>query len=368
MGHYRAVRTVAQIGPLPPPYGGVSVHVRRLSSALSKLGLRVVVLTQPGAAPISDVDVMPLRRFSWQGWLTSGGLRLGADVVHCHEGWEWSPGLLIAAALGVRVVVTVHSEVSLQGLERMTFRYRVASRMLLGCRRVHWIAVSESIADGLAQRGVRPCNISVSPAYIPVPSSDRVDDAIPEELRAFLDAHDPVLTVYGWRVSTTTDGADLYGFDLALKAVSGVRVESPMCGLVVLIPSGDPHDRIERLRDDVSVSGMGSDVCIWTSPLPDPTGLWEATDVLLRPTRSDGDSVSIREVLSLGGRVVASNCCARPVGVGLFASGDPDALVAAINETLAVALDVTDTVAQEPKGLDAVLTAYRHPSILKSHG
>jgi glycosyltransferase involved in cell wall biosynthesis len=47
-----------------------------------------------------------------------------------------------------------------------------------------------------------------------------------------------------------------------------------------------------------------------------------ASDVFVRPTFTDGDSISVREALSLGIPVIASDCVERPDGVVLFKTGN----------------------------------------------
>ena len=49
-------------------------------------------------------------------------------------------------------------------------------------------------------------------------------------------------------------------------------------------------------------------------------------DVFLRPTLSDGASVSVQEALWCGTPVVASDVCLRPREVALFKTGDADDL------------------------------------------
>jgi glycosyltransferase involved in cell wall biosynthesis len=330
MNRRRAEGPVVLIGPLPPPYGGVSVHVRRLATTLVESSLRVFVFCQEDGDPVPGVGVVVLERFTWRGWLRSEGPGLKARVVHCHEGWEWSPALLLALIGGARVVVTVHSETTMDGLAEFPWLYRFAAGLLLRSRRARWIAVSAPIRSGLLRRGARADRVALAPAYLPIEASGEAPVALPAGLAAFAAAHHRLLTVYGWRVNTTSDGADLYGFDLAIEAVSRLLAAGTDCGLVILIPSGEPSERMSALRRVIQERGLGGNVCLWTRALADPTPLWSATDVYLRPTRSDGDAVSVREVLALGGTVVASDCCDRPVGTRLFASGDAGALAAAV--------------------------------------
>ena len=62
-------------------------------------------------------------------------------------------------------------------------------------------------------------------------------------------------------------------------------------------------------------------------------------DLFLRPTNSDGDSVSVRESLSLGVPVIASDAAPRPNGTILFRSRDHDDLT---NKTIDVLNNLDD--------------------------
>ena len=44
----------------------------------------------------------------------------------------------------------------------------------------------------------------------------------------------------------------------------------------------------------------------------DAVALWQMSDIYLRPTNTDGNSISILEALSVGSSVVASDCVERP--------------------------------------------------------
>jgi glycosyltransferase involved in cell wall biosynthesis len=64
--------------------------------------------------------------------------------------------------------------------------------------------------------------------------------------------------------------------------------------------------------------------------------LMSVCDVFLRPTLEDGDSISVREALSLGIPVVASRVGARPAGAILFQPGDVEDMLAKLDLALAV--------------------------------
>jgi len=61
-----------------------------------------------------------------------------------------------------------------------------------------------------------------------------------------------------------------------------------------------------------------------------------ASDVFLRPTLEDGDSISVREALALGVPVVASRAGTRPDGALLFHRGDVEEMCAKVELALTV--------------------------------
>jgi glycogen(starch) synthase len=58
------------------------------------------------------------------------------------------------------------------------------------------------------------------------------------------------------------------------------------------------------------------------------------SSVFLRPTTSDGDSISLREALHFNVPVVASDAAPRPDGSILFASRDQEDFICAIETAL----------------------------------
>ncbi len=70
-------------------------------------------------------------------------------------------------------------------------------------------------------------------------------------------------------------------------------------------------------------------------PHPLTVRLIAASDVFLRTTLYDGDSISVREALQLGVPVVATDNGMRPAGVHLIPRSDPEALRQAITTVLA---------------------------------
>ena len=85
------------------------------------------------------------------------------------------------------------------------------------------------------------------------------------------------------------------------------------------------------------------------------------SSVLLRPTNTDGDAVSVREALWLGVPVIASDVVERPAGTELFRTRDAESLWQA---TLRVCSDLPAARARlagaaRSDGFESLLAVYK---------
>ena len=107
--------------------------------------------------------------------------------------------------------------------------------------------------------------------------------------------------------------------------------------LVLLDPSGS-------YREDVAL--LNNRIIYIDRPVADMRGLFEAVDVYVRPTITDGSSVAVLEALLCGTPVVASDAVPRPDGVTTYRTHDLEDFL----EMLRVALHVRT----DPRALPSV--------------
>jgi glycosyltransferase involved in cell wall biosynthesis len=327
--------SVALVGPYPPPFGGVSVHIKRLHRRLAALDIPSWVYCQPSPAADPEEHVIPASlKFSWHGWIPEHGWRCNTSIVHFHDGWCWAPAALAMLLRGKKVVMTLHNQqagsVMWQGVSRLERR---VSRSLFRHRRVWWVAVSQEVKRQLIEKGVPLARISVAPAYIP-PRADADASNLPAYVRDFLGAHSPVLSTYAWRLTIDAQGVDVYGFDQCIELIESLKADFPKIGLAISLPQVSDLDYFHDLKARIKASGIGDNVLFITEPLDDVHLLWQASDVFVRATNTDGDAVAVREALGLRVPVVASDASARPDGVVLFKARDLEALSHAVRQVL----------------------------------
>ncbi len=265
----------------------------------------------------------------------SGGLGLAGRLVrHAMDGWVlhvhinghnpkgWAIALAggLAAQAGEGGVLTIHSGIAPQYLRECSSGERALAQMAcMQFERV--VCVNDEIARTVARTGVPPQRLEIFPAFLPL---EAPRGSIPMELQGWLSAHRPVL-------ATAVFFRPEYGVDLLVRAVQRLAGRYPRLGCLVM---GSGEERvaaemhIERagLKDSVRLVGdVDHETCL---------ALMSRSDVFVRATWRDGDSISVREAVSLGVPVVASNAGTRPAEALLFEAGDIEGLAAQIGRAL----------------------------------
>ena len=327
--------SVALVGPYPPPYGGVSVHIKRLQRRLAALNIRSWVYCQPSTSPSHAEHVVHTAiKFSWHAWIPEYAWRCNASIVHFHDGWYWAPAAWAMVLRGKKVVMTIHDqEAGTVGWRACSWLERRVSGWLFRHPRVWWVAVSQEVRRQLTEKGVPPERITVAPAYIP--ARDEADaSSLPAYVRDFLSAHSPVLSTYAWKLTIDAQGVDMYGFDQCIELIGALKADFPNIGLGILLPLVADADYFRDLKARIAASGIEENVLFITEALDEVHQLWRASDVFVRATNTDGDAVSVREALNLRVPVVASDASSRPAGVVLFETRNLEAMIRAVREVL----------------------------------
>jgi len=290
---------VLQWAQHPGPVGGVTRSVEDLTCALRAVGheVRYVDTGSPARAVRSLPGALPIL---WR--------RRCLHLFHITRVWRAIVLSPVFALLPGRTVLVLHSgAVQRQIAAQQPWRARLLRLSLRAYDQI-W-AVNADIGAALPDHLVDRVHI-VSP-FVPGPA--------PDASTASREPH--LLTV------ATNSGLSHYNAGLAVDVVHLVRRDWPDARLWILAYDQDGPD-LARLRE--SVSDLE-----WVQLSFNLTGAQVSaalarSDVFLRPTDWDGDSVIVREALAVGTRVVASDVSARPAGVELSALNALEMAVAVV--------------------------------------
>ncbi len=266
-------------------------------------------------------------------WLFNYLKKDNSDIIHFHGNPVWeSVTLLLLVLIKKRIVYSIHNQIVFSDLKRypkpLFWIFKIASRSNL----IQWIAVNVTIKSQLEETTGKRNNISMIPAYIP---SDLNENPLNPEIELFIRSRSKVISIYAHSTSKL-DGKDLYGIDLALRAINKVKHIIHQIGLIIIIPGRAGENELIEYNSIINELNLNQNVLILFKPLLNPNLLWRRSDLVLRPTLSDGDSLLVRESLSEGTPVIASDVVERPFGTIIFKSEDVDDLADKILNTLVI--------------------------------
>jgi glycosyltransferase involved in cell wall biosynthesis len=352
------------LGPVPPPFGGISVHLSRLIPLLEKAGFSVAVLNhfRSTDAPhvLGALKKNPLNYYRLPR-------RFRPRILHYHHS-RWPH--LIAVALGkrgssARYIVTLHAGDVQKHFPQLISRVPfVASLTRWALQRFDVVVVVDPTVASAIREHLDGRRVELLPAFLEAdrPEIEVYDSAID----AFVSAG-PLLVVAAYSIQFRPDGAELYGVDTAVEAFVKLAPEEKDLRLAVFLARRPARRRARRhlasVERQLERAGVRERVLIVFGRALIPALRANAT--FLRPTRADGDAVSIREAISAGVPVVASDVVERPAGVLTFPVGDSDELCAALRGLLRrrTALPRGGTPAPQPSAgtsfLEGLIALYR---------
>jgi len=310
------------VGPYPPPHGGISVHVWSAHALMRRAGQQSSVLNIDPRAPESDryIKISGGKDFIWQLVRYVGNDWALNVHTNGHNPKSWAIAVIcgVAAQFGPGATLTLHSGMAPGYIRNSQQRMRHVIRFACALYR-QITCVNDEIATAVADLGIPKEQIRITPAFLPIDPPKVVP---PPKIDTWMEEHSPVMT------STMFFRAE-YGFEVLLDAVDRLRLAYPQIGCLVM-GTGEGRGQAEELlarrglSDSIFLAGdLDHELCL---------ALMSRSAAFVRPTFRDGDSVSVREAVSLGVPVVASNVGARPDGVLLFEPGDVNGLVARIKE------------------------------------
>jgi glycosyltransferase involved in cell wall biosynthesis len=305
------------------------VHVSRLVPLLERGGLRVGVLNHFSSTEKSFV-VGALKRNPLNYYRLPKKIR--APVLHYHHA-RWS--CLMAVAIGKgdsrkHYVLTLHSGGLQRQLSSNSPLIRHATRWAL--RRFDAIIVVNPRIRSIIQEHISGRHIEVLPAFLKENTDEYEYDG---PIEAFLSSGCTLL-VPAYRIHFSRGGSDTYGLDTAVEAFIALAREHAELRLALFIANKPSRKRARRylsgLEERIHRAGLTERLLV-VFGLPLSRALRHNV-VVMRPTRSEGDALSVREALCVGVPVVASDVAERPAGTVTFRRDDVADLCAAVSRII----------------------------------
>lgn len=306
------MKKVLMIGPAPNRIGGVSTHINRLTSLLSGSYEFDFIDEGRGKQP----GYFNLRSLNF---LTYFRKLSKADVVHIHSGvflLRLFHVLFAKILFRKYVIVSVHHDLAVEG------HIGITRKLLSYCNCA--ILDSQVIYDSVYKK-TSHCCYKMMPAFLPPieVNEEMLPDYVEEWIKNVKQDSNSVLMCSSSYSIGDFNGADLYGNDLSIDAVKNLNKKNTGRSfyLLMILHNSDKHpEKLKLYKNKIEQVPKGH-VLLLTESI-NFISVIKKSDVVLRPTNTDGDSITIREALFYSKPIVASDCVDRPEGTCVFKTRD----------------------------------------------
>lgn len=312
--HRMKKKKVVLIGPLPPPAGGISIHIKRLSILLEN-DYDIDFIDEANPAKAGYFNIRSLNLFKYLKKI------INAEVIYIHSGNHiLRMAHVIAGKLFFKkVILTLHAypfnkKKAVRYLEETI--YKMADKIIL---------VNANLFDKI---NLPKQKCMVQNAFLPpvMETEPELPAAVIEWINRSKNKGKVILCANAWQLEIFKN-EDLYGLDICIDAVNKLKKEGYPVSFIFNVASTDKLKEL-YLNYQLKINELGlTDDFLLINEKLSFVKLIERTDIVLRPTNTDGDALTVREALFLGKPVVASDIVERPAGTTLFSTRNADDMV-----------------------------------------
>lgn len=343
---------VLQLGPYPPPEGGISRNMLAIRDELIKNGHECSIIATAKSSEIKpEPNVYHPRTPSEFIKLLKS---LKYDILHVHHGGELPFRVFVFLTICVffgrgKSILTFHSGgYAVKNIKTANYFSRDGF-IFRQFRKI--IAVNSLMVEMFEKFGVKKERIEMIFPFILKNPDKSVE--IPNKLKEFAEKHSPFLLA----VCLLEDTYDLF---LQIDALEKVLEKLPNTGLMI-VGSGS----LETDLKSAIASKSYADRIFLAGNVENKITLHliKKADILLRTTKFDGDAIAIREALFLETNVIATDNKMRPEGVHLIPIHDENALAEKIIEVAEKGKFPRTEKADDTSNIEAVLKVYEEISV-----
>jgi glycosyltransferase involved in cell wall biosynthesis len=295
---------------MPPPAGGISIHLERLNHLLSN---------EYDTDFIDESTVTKPKYFNIRTFKILEYLKIisKTDLVFIHGGNRLFKKLhiIISKLFRKKIVTTIHG----YGNERNFIFRKWDSFFFNQCDRI--ILVNDMIQLKL---DLTPGKCIVRHAFLPpiMENEPPLPEVISDWIKVARSNNHSIVIANASRLETF-NGEDLYGLDMLLRAaLDNKKMQQQKMSFIFIVSGLDAgKERFEQGKTFISDHNLEADFLLIHDRISFVQLITEA-DIVVRPTNTDGDALTIREGLYLGKKVLASDVVKRPEGTYLFKTRD----------------------------------------------
>lgn len=306
-------------GKFPPPIGGVTIHVYRLAHWLGEYRDVHINVVQPSF--IGFIKLISYFIFN----------RNKKTILHLQTSNPFalifSTFFKIATLSKIKIVKSIHSE---YWFEKNLIKSKFITIINFCLKRLDGLICDSSAIAVKFVPIVK--HVKVIIPFLP-PSFPKTELKSISYYLQFNFDNGCNLIFNAYKLVENSSGKDVYGLDILFEALPLI---SKKTNVILLIPVVTDKQKKDILNFSEIIHKINHNVNLFLFSDASIEG-WKiiaSADIFVRPTRTDGDALSVREALYFNTVCISSNAAQRPVGTILFESENPYDLADKINSTV----------------------------------
>ena len=313
------------IGGYPPPYGGITVHIKRLHDYCKEENIKLKIITQFGAPHHPDVISLKgskiFKLISLAYWIRS----FKGKIIHIHSSrlsnLIWG-GLLLhwAGRKKIRVITNHSGNFSIDTSNSL---YNIISKYVY--KYFNYIICLNKSQQAMFHKvlNIPMKRLPIIPSYIPM-STFRFNPS--KKIEAL---NNNIHNKVKYLIVTTGYLEDYYGYEILIKAVKKSNLD---IGIVFIFYTASNLDYRKKL---IHIINNNSNMWYVENILSDDMMyIIQNSSIFVRANFADTYGMVIGDAIQLGIPVIASDICPRHKGTILFETGDADDLCNKIIDTI----------------------------------
>lgn len=319
-------KKIAMFGVFPPPYGGRSIHIKRVAKKLIDNNKIVDIYSNTRKDPYFNLRTT--KSIIFHVFIKK------YDILHFHERNYKLISVLVTLSilLKYKTIVTYHSfrdnPEDYGKMKKALFYFSI--------KRVNkFICVGENEKNKLSK--YIPSNkIDVVPSFIPPYEVQGEYEALPSKVKGFIKESEFLITANG--NIRFYKGHDLYGFDLLIELMNELvnSLNKKTSLLIALLGVKDQTQKEQEyylyLREKVRKYSLEKQICFYEVEDTELYPILKRSNLFIRPTNTDSFGISVAEAIYAGVPSIASDICERPKGTILFKTRSYEDLLLKVKE------------------------------------
>ena len=312
---------IVLVGAYPPPYGGISIFIKRMKLYLDSLNIENRVWSLSKESRVPGIDKIRLRYLPFK-------IIFSKNINVIHYNITGSKSKIFIGIINIlflrkkKKIITNHGDCSnLFSKNKLLMRIALNSFDTIIC-------VKKGDKKFLISNGIKKTIYEIPAIIYPV-EAEKDFKLIPEVVWDFAKKSKFLICANG--MIKFYNNEDLYGIDMLIELVKRLKQNLYDISLIIAVLGVKTQNEKEKiyyneLKNKITNYSLDSSIYIYESMDTELYPILKSSSLFIRPTNYDGYGISIAEALYYNVPGIGSDVCERPTGTVIFKSRDVEDL------------------------------------------